>query len=103
MHEVADGDRSVSFAFALPVEPYGADHLASITLSGPGGSATLDGDTDSPMAIVRDTGTGQVRAFLRDPAPATLASADAAGQGVPGRRSRCCFSRVIPSADAWRR
>jgi len=32
----------------------GADALASVTLSGPGGSVTLDGNTEQPMAILRD-------------------------------------------------
>ena len=37
-----------------------------ITLSGPGGSATLDADTDLPLTILRDPRSGRVRAILRD-------------------------------------
>ena len=102
MHEVAHGDGRSSFAFALPVEPHWADNLASITLSGPGGSVALDRDTNRPMAIMRDSRTGRVRAFVRDPAPATQAVADAAGPGA-GRGMEVLFSRGIPSADVWQR
>ena len=49
--EVADGDGSSSFAFVLPVESGWAGNLASVTLSGPDGSVTLDSDTDIPMSI----------------------------------------------------
>ena len=90
-----------SFVFALPVQADWAD-LASIALSGPGGSAILDEKTDQPMAILRDPRTGQVRAFLSDSVPATQAAADVAGQGA-GRGLEILFSRGIPAADAWRR
>ena len=90
-----------SFVFALPVQADWAG-LARITLSGPGGSVTLDDSTDRPMAILRDPQTGQVRAFLRDPAPATQAAADAVG-GATGVGLETLFSRGIPGADAWRR
>ena len=64
MPEVADGDGSSSFAFVLPVEPGWAGDLASITLSGPGGSFALDSDSGVPMAILLDPSTGQVRGIL---------------------------------------
>ena len=96
----AEGEEA-GFVFALPVQPGWEDKLASITLSGPGGSVTLDESTDRPMAILRDPRTGQVRGFLRDPARAMQAPADAAGRGVPG--FEVLFSRGIPGADAWRR
>ena len=43
-----------SFAYALPVQSEWASVLSSITLSGPDGSVTLDGDTARPMAILRN-------------------------------------------------
>jgi len=88
-----------SFMFALPVQARWADDLASITLSGPGGSTTLDENTGRPMAILRDARTGQVRAFLSDMPPVTAGDAvgDAARQGL-----ETLFSRGIPSAEAWR-
>ena len=67
MPETADGDGSTSFAFVLPVDSSWVGNLGSITLSGPGGSATLDGDTDLPMTILIDPGSGQVRGIMRDP------------------------------------
>ena len=98
---VSEQGESSSFVFALPVQPGWADALASVTLSGPAGTATLDGDSDIPMAILRDPRTGQVRGFLRDPPPATRAAADGVGVGAPGLD--VLFSRGIPGAAAWRR
>ena len=64
--------RAATFLFTIPAQVGWAGNLASITLSGPGGSATLDETTDKPMAILRDSPTGRVRAFpvgpsARDP------------------------------------
>ncbi|MYI06444.1 MAG: hypothetical protein F4059_03765, partial [Gemmatimonadetes bacterium] len=101
MPEIADGDGSSSFAFVLPARPGWEDDLARITLSGPGGSFTLDNDNDVPMAILRDPRTGQVRGFLHGPPAATQAAADARATGAPGLE--VLFSRGIPGADAWRR
>ena len=102
MPEVADGDGSSSFAFTLPVEPGWAGSLAAITLSGPGGSDTLDQETVRPMAIVRNPRTGQVRGILRDLQPATQAARDAAGHSA-GPGLEVLFSRGIPGPEAWRR
>ena len=101
MPEVADGDGSSSFAFVLPTRPGWEGNLASITLSGPGGSFTLDGGSDVPMAILRDPGNGQVRGFLRGPAPAMQVAADA--EVTDARGLEVLFSRGIPGTDAWRR
>ena len=101
MPRIADGDGSSSFVFALPVRP-GWEALAEITLTGPDGSATLDGDSDRTMAILRNPRTGQVRGFLRDVPPPTQAAMDAPGQ-VAGKGLEVLFSRGIPSAEAWRR
>ena len=103
MPEVADGDGSASFVFMLPIQPGWEGNLASITLSGPGGSATLDDSTDRPMAILRDPRTGQVRGFLSDLPPVeTQTAADALGQGA-GQGMEALFSRGIPGVEAWRR
>ncbi|WP_420634967.1 Ig-like domain-containing protein [Candidatus Palauibacter sp.] len=102
MPSLADGDGRSSFVFVVPVRPGWEGNLASITLSGPGGSATLDGESDRFMAILRDPGNGQVRGILRDaPTPtqaAMDAALDAAGPGL-----EVLFSRGIPDAAAWRR
>ena len=103
MPEIADGDGSSSFAFVLPVQPGWAGNLASITLSGPGGSVTLDVDSDRPMAILRNPRTGQVRGILRDvpdPAQTQAAAADVLGAE---RGLDMIFSRGIPDSAAWRR
>ena len=101
MPELADGDGSSSFTFVLPVEPAWADALAGITLSGPGGSTTLDGDTDIPMTILLDPGTGEVRGILRD-VPQADAAAALAPQAGPDTLD-VLFSRGIPDAAAWGR
>ena len=101
MPEMADGDGSSSFAFVLPVQPGWAGNLASITLSGPGGSTTLDSDTDLPMAILLNPSTGQVRGILRDLPQADRAAALAPPAGLEGLD--VLFSRGIPDAAAWRR
>ena len=98
MPEVADGDGSSSFAFVLPVDPGWAVRLASITLSGPGGSVTLDSDTDIPLFILIDPNTRQVRGILRDlPQPGASALVDQADTD----RFDVLFSRGIPDAAAW--
>jgi hypothetical protein len=104
MPETADavGDAS-AFVFVVPAEPGWEAALASITLTGPDGSFTLDGDSDIPMAILRDSRNGQVRALLRDwPSSTTQAAMSAAGQGA-GTGFQTLFSLGIPDADAWRR
>ena len=95
MPETADGDGSSPFAFALPADPGWADALASVTLSGPGGSATLDGESDRPMAVLLDPRTGQVRAILRDQAGAQALAVTLNADAL--------FSRGVPDAGAWRR
>ena len=100
MPEVADGDGSSSFAFVLPAQPGWASNLATLTLSGPGGSVTLDSDTDLPMTILLDPSTGQVRGILQD-----LPQADAAALAPQAGFDSLdvLFSRGIPDAAAWSR
>ena len=100
MPEIADaGEGAGGFTFVLPAGP-GWEALASVTLSGPGGTATLDADTDRPLSIWRD-GDGQVRAILRR-APAL--APDGTPSAPPGLSGlSLMFSRGIPSPDAWRR
>ncbi|MCY3704929.1 MAG: hypothetical protein OXH08_05410 [Gammaproteobacteria bacterium] len=95
--EVADGDGGSSFAFILPVESGWTRNLASITLSGPGGEALLDADTDIPTSILLDPSTGQVRGILR--AAPQAYGADAPPPPLAGlNRVNTLFSRGIPDS-----
>ncbi len=99
MPETADGDGSSSFVFVLPAEPGWERDLASVTLAGPGGSVTLDGNGGLRMAILRNPRTGQVRGILRGAAAAAAARAAADGTGPRGLE--VLFSRGIPDRGAW--
>ena len=104
MPYVVHGDGSSNFAFVLPVDPEWKDKLTSITLTGPGGSVTLDSDTDHPMVILRNPRNGQVRGFLRGiPGKAMVASKIAADalSSEPGLKA--LFSRGLPGAEAYQR
>ena len=105
MPKVLDGDGSSSFVFALPAQPSWAGALASITLTGPGGSAVLDGDSDSgrALAIVRDPGSGQVRGFLRGGRAEEAFQVAAMAAPGTGEAIEVLFSRGIPDAAAWQR
>ena len=101
MPETADGDGGSAFVISLPVSAEWAGWPASITLSGPAGSTTMDRATDRPMAILRDPESGRVRGILRGPesvdparavAMAGLASATAAGPEL-----EVLVSRGIPA------
>ena len=59
-----------SFAYMLPVRPGWEGALASITLSGPDGSVTLDGESDCPWpscAIPAAAKSGAFCATFRPP------------------------------------
>jgi len=99
--EVADGDGSSSFAFVVPVQSGWRTRLARITLSGPGGWATL-GTGERPSVIMRDLRTGQVRAILNDLPPEVRTAADAARM-APEPGLEVLFSRGIPDSSAWKR
>ena len=103
MPETADGDGGSSFVFVLPVQPSWGSSLASITLTGLGGSITLDGDSDLSVAILRDPRTGQVRGILRDLPETVVTQADAVAAVSPRRGIEVHFSRGIPDDGAWRK
>lgn len=103
MPEVADGDGSSSFAFILPVRSGWEQRLATITLAGPGGSATLDANSDVGVAILVDPHSGQVRAILHDVPELDMEQEDPAAALGAGPGLEVLFSRGIPDAAAWRR
>ena len=78
-----------------------ADELASITLSGPGGSVTLDEDTDRLVTILPDFRNGQIRAILRDAAAAPH-NMDATVSALPSDTVlERLTSRGIPDSEDW--
>jgi len=92
MPEVGDAPgKSSYFVFTLPVRE-GWGSLASITLSGPGGSVVLDGDTDNPMTIAREGKSGPIRAFW----DGWRSSANHPGRVL-------LRSRGIPGPEEWER
>jgi len=99
MPGLADGGGRASFAYALPAAPK-SEGLAVLTLTGPGGSVTLDAGSDQPMAILRNPRNGQVRGILWDPPLPTAAHAVGAA-AYPDLE--VLFSRGIPDPAAWRR
>ena len=102
MPEVAHGEGGSRFAFTLPVEPQWGDGLAKVTLSGPGGTATLDAETGASMAIVRDRSSGRVRGILRGALTGSLASASAAAL-LSDPDVEVLVSRGLPGREAGRR
>ncbi len=107
MPRIGDGDGASSFAFALPVRSGWAEGLASLTLSGPGGSATLDDESGRTAALALDPVSGRVRALLREVPPAALAAASLA-HGVAEALSldpdlQVQISRGIPDPADWDR
>lgn len=94
MAEIADAPgRSSHFVFTVPVQEEWAGSLASITLSGPGGTATLDERSDEAMTIALDGVSGRIRAFW-----------DGWHERPPGRPELVLMrSRGIPGAEEWER
>ncbi len=111
MPVVPDGNGRSGFAYALPARQEWAGSLASITLSGPGGSFTLDKSSDRAAAIVRDPLTGQVRGIFRDAPPSLMAAAGMAATLGPEAAAALSLqpglevlaSRGIPRPEDWRR
>ena len=103
MPVTADGDGRTGFAFVLPVRPGWAEALVGLTLSGPAGSATLDRESEHPMAILRSPRTGQVRGIFGNLPGTTLTHSDAATVLSPAPGMVLRFSRGIPDAEAWQR
>ncbi len=103
MPTVADGDGRSSFVFALPVRGRWDEELASITLSGPGGSVRLDEETDRAVTILRDSGTGEIRGILRGRADGDGSGDDAVSALTLEPGLEVLTSRGIPEAEDWSR
>lgn len=102
MAEFADTEgEHAGFSFAVPVTWTG--ELARITLQGPGGSASLDRDTDLPMTILRDSATRRIRGILDGPLEQEARGSAAAAAVRAAQDLQVLFSRGIPDpADARR-
>lgn len=103
MPKVADPDGSSSFAFVIPAESGWDASLARIRLSGPGGKAVLDRDTDHPVTILRDFRTGRIRGILRDLPVGEHANAGAVTRLLRTPGVEVQTSRGIPDIQVWRR
>ncbi|MCY3600024.1 MAG: Ig-like domain-containing protein [Gemmatimonadetes bacterium] len=102
MAGVWDGDGRSGFSFALPVQPTWATEMASLVLSGPGGSVEMTEGSEPPVAILRDPRTGEVRAIFTD-LPAGPLAQSAAGARAPEPGLEVMVSSGLPDASAWRR
>ena len=103
MGTVADEDGRSSFVFALPVRPGWDEKLASFSLSGPGGAVMLDEETDRPVTILRDSGTGEIRGIFRGVAGGSGSGDDAVSALALEPGVEVLVSRGIPEAEDWRR
>ena len=99
MTPVADTEGRLGFAYAVPVGGDAVRLLESITLSGPDGTATLDGDTNRPVVILRDRVSGRVRGLLRDLPGSVRTLAEAVAELGAGPNVEVLFSRGIPDVD----
>ena len=95
MREVSDGG-APSFVFALSAPAEWAGRLATITLSGPGGSVSLDGSRGAAMTILRDARTGRMTGMLRGQ------GSDAATR-PGGSEVEVLVSGGVPAGAEWRR
>ena len=95
----ADGDGGAAFAFALPVRPEWADELERITLSGPKGAVTMDGEGPRSVAVLQDPSTGRVLGILRDWLEPGV-SLRAAREALP-EPGLVIVSRGIPAPSSW--
>ena len=98
MQEIASDGGGSSFVFAVPARPEWEGALASVTLAGPDGTATLARDGDIAAALIRDPVTGRVRSILHDSEETEAGEswlAPAVGLDVQ-------TSRGIPVGAAWK-
>ncbi|MDE2847552.1 MAG: leucine-rich repeat domain-containing protein [Gemmatimonadota bacterium] len=101
MPEVEDAEEK-AFAFILPVQTAWATSLQSITLSGPEGVSSLDGEDDPTAALLLDQSSGQVRGLLSDwPGPSTTLRAARRSPPEPGLE--VVISKGVPEEEDWER
>ena len=104
MREVADVDGRSTFLFALPADREWESELASLALAGPGGAVEMMENTEPAMAILRNPGTGQVRAVLRNLPALTSGFVTPSDLNLPTLEPglEVIVSRGVPDTTAWR-
>ncbi|MDE2796728.1 MAG: Ig-like domain-containing protein [Gemmatimonadota bacterium] len=101
MTETADGEGGSSFVFAIPAETSWGSDLVRISLTGPGGSVSLDGESERAGAIIRDPRTGRIRGIFTGLSPGSTRADAVALSPEPGLE--VLFSRGLPDAVEWER
>ncbi len=100
MKPVADTEGRAGFAFAIPSSREWTDILAEVELSGPGGSAVIDEDSNRPALILREQTSGRVRALLRGESAALVGlDASVAASLVQETDVEVLFSRGLPQSE----
>ena len=99
MKSVADTEgQQAGFVFAIPESHDWTDVLTEVELTGPGGSAILDADSNDPVLILRERNSGHVRALFHGESVAGIGlnAAAAGGSLGAGTDVEILFSRGIP-------
>ena len=92
---IEEGDHGGGFLFMIPLDEKWRGALERIVLSGPGGTATLDRDTRTPMTLVLDPDTRHLRAVLRGEA-ADMGEGASAMDSESDARTRILVSYGLP-------
>ena len=100
MDWTAHGDGT--FVFTLPVQPGWANQLSRITLSGPYGTTSIDGNEGRSAILLLDPATGKVRGILRDRIRQSQNNVSER-YVLPEPGLELVTSRGIPELSAWRR
>ena len=99
MDEIACAE-GAHFVIILPVEPDWPGRLASITLTGPEGTTSIDSDADRRIALMLDQSTGAVRGIFRN----WLELSDTSMTGrqlTPEPGMEITVSGGVPDRDSW--
>ena len=87
------------FVFAIPLRTSGEARLSASCSSGAEGRLELNGESNTPMAILRDRATGRIRSILRGEdamGAAATAAAETAGGAATGTDTRVLVSFGLP-------
>ena len=86
-----------AFLFAIPVDEDRLGSIERIMLTGPAGTAVLNGDSERAMALVLDRATGRLQSVLRGESAAGIAAmSESVGLGATGLQTRTLISYGLP-------